>query len=125
MCLPEKKATKLTGGVQQDTFSGPVSRQESQNSGVFERFSAKQSLVSLQPRLNGGEGGIRTLGTGVSPYNGLANESFPPPLLVFNHLPSCGSVSVGLGGPHAAVIVLHFVLLPLTIVFSCQIWEGL
>jgi hypothetical protein len=30
----------------------------------------------------GGEGGIRTLGTGVSPYNGLANGSFSPPSLI-------------------------------------------
>ena len=36
----------------------------------------------------GGEGGIRTLGTGVSPYNGLANESFSPPSLVIKHLQS-------------------------------------
>jgi hypothetical protein len=27
---------------------------------------------------NGGEGGIRTLGTGVSPYNGLANRRIRP-----------------------------------------------
>jgi hypothetical protein len=36
----------------------------------------------------GGEGGIRTLGTGVSPYNGLANGSFSPPSLVFKGLQS-------------------------------------
>ena len=35
---------------------------------------------------NGGEGGIRTLGTGVSPYNGLAKGSFSPPSLVFKGL---------------------------------------
>jgi hypothetical protein len=28
----------------------------------------------------GGEGGIRTLGTGVSPYNGLANSTRPLPI---------------------------------------------
>jgi hypothetical protein len=28
----------------------------------------------------GGEGGIRTLGTGVSPYNGLANSARPLPI---------------------------------------------
>jgi hypothetical protein len=39
-------------------------------------------------RTSGGEGGIRTLGTGVSPYNGLANESFSPPSLVAKHLQS-------------------------------------
>jgi hypothetical protein len=33
---------------------------------------------SLQPRFAGGEGGIRTLGTGVSPYNGLANRRIRP-----------------------------------------------
>jgi hypothetical protein len=32
----------------------------------------------LQARLRGGEGGIRTLGTGVSPYNGLANRRIRP-----------------------------------------------
>src|SRR5260370_37471780 len=36
----------------------------------------------------GGEGGIRTLGTGVSPYNGLAKGSFSPPSLVFKDLQS-------------------------------------
>ena len=36
---------------------------------------------------SGGEGGIRTLGTDVSPYNGLANGPFSP-LLVFKRLQS-------------------------------------
>jgi hypothetical protein len=36
---------------------------------------AKGGAVSLQLRLAGGEGGIRTLGTGVSPYNGLAIQA--------------------------------------------------
>jgi hypothetical protein len=35
-------------------------------------FAVICSQVSLQFRLRGGEAGIRTLGTGVSPYNGLA-----------------------------------------------------
>jgi hypothetical protein len=39
-------------------------------------------------RTSGGEGGIRTLGAGVSPYNGLAKGSFSPPSLVFNNLQS-------------------------------------
>jgi hypothetical protein len=34
--------------------------------------------VSLHGRLHGGEGGIRTLDTGVSPYNGLANRRLQP-----------------------------------------------
>jgi hypothetical protein len=37
-------------------------------------------------KTSGGEGGIRTPGTGVSPYNGLANGSFSPPSLVFKDL---------------------------------------
>jgi len=35
-------------------------------------FRGKSRTVSLQFRLAGGEGGIRTLGTGISQYNGLA-----------------------------------------------------
>ena len=62
------------------------------------------------PRLYGGEGGVRTLGAGVSPYNGLANESFSPPSLVFNHLASWEGLSVGLKGSLSASVVLHFVL---------------
>jgi hypothetical protein len=58
---------------------------------------------------DGGEGGIRTLDTGVSQYNGLANESFAPPSLVFNHLRSHRSFSIGLRGLHSALIVLRFV----------------
>jgi hypothetical protein len=42
----------------------------------------------MELRESGGEGGIRTLGTGVSPYNGLANQSFSPPSLVVKHLQS-------------------------------------
>ena len=32
----------------------------------------------MELRESGGEGGIRTLGTGVSPYNGLANRRLQP-----------------------------------------------
>ena len=38
-------------------------------------------LQMLDNKSNGGEGGIRTLGTGVSPYNGLA-------ILCFDVMPS-------------------------------------
>jgi hypothetical protein len=44
----------------------------------FAHFAAKGEEISLQLRLAGGEGGIRTLGTGVSPYNGLANRRIRP-----------------------------------------------
>jgi hypothetical protein len=37
-------------------------------------------------KASGGEGGIRTLGTGVSPYNGLAISRFHMPVLGINNL---------------------------------------
>ena len=46
------------------------------NTGIFAYFAAKGGAVSLRFRLAGGEGGIRTLGTGISQHNGLANLSF-------------------------------------------------
>ena len=54
----------------------------------FRHFAGTGGGLCLQFRLCGGEAGIRTLGTGVSPYNGLANESFSPPSLVVQHLQS-------------------------------------
>ena len=44
----------------------------------FASFERNEGKNSLQFRLHGGEGGIRTLGTGVSPYNGLANRRIRP-----------------------------------------------
>jgi hypothetical protein len=35
-------------------------------------------LIAAGVKTSGGEGGIRTLGTGVSPYNGLANRRIRP-----------------------------------------------
>ena len=35
-------------------------------------------ITNMDNKGNGGEGGIRTLGTGVSPYNGLANRRIRP-----------------------------------------------
>ena len=46
--------------------------------GHLSRILAAADRVSPQFRLRGGEGGIRTLGTGVSPYNGLANRRIRP-----------------------------------------------
>ena len=43
-------------------------------------FAVSAGGNSLHFRLAGGEGGIRTLGTGVSPYNGLANSTRPTPI---------------------------------------------
>ena len=49
-------------------------------------------LQVLDNKSNGGEGGIRTLGTGVSPYNGLANRRLQP----------LGHLSAGRGRRQAA-----------------------
>src|SRR5207248_1435650 len=57
-------------------------------SGYTSQNFAERSRFSLEVRLRGGERGIRTLDTGVSPYNGLANESFSPRSLSFKHLQS-------------------------------------
>ncbi len=50
--------------------------------GLIARFSQYFGVNgggnSLHLRLAGGEAGIRTLGTGVSPYNGLANRRIRP-----------------------------------------------
>jgi hypothetical protein len=47
-----------------------------------------QLPISAGLRTSGGEAGIRTLGTGVSPYNGLAKGSFSPPSLAGKDLQS-------------------------------------
>src|ERR1039458_434371 len=60
----------------------------SQEWAFFAYFALWGGRISLQYRLRGGEGGIRTLGTGVSPYNGLANQSFSLRSLVVKHLQS-------------------------------------
>jgi len=50
----------------------------------------------MELRESGGEGGIRTLGTGVSPYNGLANRRIRPLChlsdFFINRLPKCYSL---------------------------------
>ncbi len=42
------------------------------------RASKLRSLRAFRPRRNGGEAGIRTLGTAFQPYNGLANRRLQP-----------------------------------------------
>src|SRR6266567_3076914 len=66
-------------------------------------------------RTSGGEGGIRTLGTGVSPYNGLANRRIRP-LCHLSGVPvyslprrTCLRVS-GLQAQSYPLVVVSFVL---------------
>ena len=47
------------------------------------------SLLEEFGRKSGGEGGIRTLGTGVSPYNGLAKHRAYFFVSVLKHLAGC------------------------------------
>jgi hypothetical protein len=51
-------------------------------------------------KTSGGEGGIRTLGTGVSPYNGLAKHRAFILRSVFKHLTRCEWFSVVLNAHH-------------------------
>ncbi len=72
----------------------------------------------LEIEKSGGEGGIRTLGTGVSPYNGLANRRIRPlchlsgvrtyslPRLgqaLFRALVRCIFIATALGEPRSLV----------------------
>jgi hypothetical protein len=59
---------------------------------------------------SGGEGGIRTLGTGISQYNGLASLSFDAVPIGFNGLQADYLTLVGPNRSHTALSVLHFVL---------------
>jgi hypothetical protein len=65
-----------------------LSRYYREKSAYFAYFEGKWSGLSPQLRLRGGEERIRTLGTGVSPYNGLTKGSMSPPSLVVKHLQS-------------------------------------
>jgi hypothetical protein len=62
----------------------------------------------------GGEGGIRTLGTGISQYNGLASLSFDAAPIGSNGLQADYLTAVGPNRSHTAIFVLSFVLR-----FSC------
>jgi hypothetical protein len=62
-CPSEKKARTLACRVESDTFSGPVWNRNSQNYADFEQFPEQSSRISPQPRLCGGEIGIRTFVT--------------------------------------------------------------
>jgi len=53
-------------------------------------------LQVIENNSNGGEGGIRTLGTGVSPYNGLAILCLEVIPRNPNHLESCHSTKSAL-----------------------------
>jgi hypothetical protein len=64
----------------------------------------------LKIEKSGGEEGIRTLGTGVSPNNGLANESFRRPHSFSNTYSRTGCLPRRAPCSHSAIIVLHFVL---------------
>lgn len=42
------------------------------------REITRTGTIAYRAKLENGEGGIRTLDTGVNPYNGLANRRFRP-----------------------------------------------
>jgi len=79
MCPPEKSrdSDALHCRVVRSLQSG-LSRKNREMRACFAHLARNTGGNSLQPRLRGGERGIRTLGTGVSPYNGLANRRIRP-----------------------------------------------
>jgi hypothetical protein len=87
MCLPEKKRGYSPYLALSSPFSAvrPVWEQ-SRNTGTIRVSRRRAGGISLRFRLRGGEGGIRTLGTGVSPYNGLAKHRASFLQRVFKHL---------------------------------------
>jgi hypothetical protein len=92
--------------VERDVFSSPVPPQNLETCADLSRFSEKYGGVSLRRRLCGGEGGIRTLDTGVSPYNGLANRRLQP----LGHLSGVGGFSLPRRvrcSVHAAIAANH------------------
>ncbi len=61
------------------TISSAIREEKTTNWRAFPRnFQRNAGEVRVPFRLRGGEGGIRTLDTGVSPYNGLANRRIRP-----------------------------------------------
>src|ERR1700730_7087174 len=82
MCLPEKRRTLTAFGAEQSVPQSGLSTNYREIRASFAYFGGQRGELSLQLRLRGGEGGIRTLGTGVSPYNGLAkpphSATLPP-----------------------------------------------
>ena len=57
--------------------SGPPTAGNLRAINEFAGLPADSSLTGRRAKV-GGEAGIRTLGTGLSPYNGLANRRFRP-----------------------------------------------
>ena len=76
--LQRERLKRTHGWGEQSVLSSPILFRIVANTGMFRVFRGKNHRYSLLSRLNGGEGGIRTLGTGVSPYNGLANRRIRP-----------------------------------------------
>ena len=68
----QRKARQSLSTAQSRTFSPVRLAGKIPEIAAISGFLTGRSQVSLQCRLRGGEGGIRTLDTGVSPYNGLA-----------------------------------------------------
>lgn len=61
LCPSERKATNLRLVLRRSLSPVRFERKGLQNCGHFSRFSERGRLISLQPRLSGGESEIRTL----------------------------------------------------------------
>ena len=90
MCPPEKSRDSEASLPRSPFSAVHLVGQVSRKTGKCCVFRRQKGRFSLQFRLRGGEGGIRTLGTGVSPYNGLANRRIRP----LCHLSAAGGATV-------------------------------
>ena len=92
-CAPEKSRDSdpdLTRAVR--SLQSGLSRRNREIRACIAHSAGNGGRDSLHFRLAGGEGGIRTLGTGVSPYNGLAITRF--------HMPGVRNQQLTLGELH-------------------------
>ena len=70
--------------------------------------------IAYRAKLENGEGGIRTLDTGINPYNGLANRRFRP----LSHLSKIGAAPVL--SPASFIIITNNELLVLFVLLAGQ-----
>jgi hypothetical protein len=75
--MSEPNGDERAGGESKGVRQGFVPETVSEASRLVPEAGPKRH-ERAEGESNGGEAGIRTLGTGLSPYNGLANRRFRP-----------------------------------------------
>ena len=78
LCHRAKSRTLARSQLSSSFSAVGFAEEQSRNAGIFTHFAGNRGTNFSAVKIAGGEGGIRTLGTGVSPYNGLANRRIRP-----------------------------------------------